>query len=305
MVVENTPFYCLLVGPSGCGISTALDAFSDYGFVLAGDIPPDRFVDTFHSLSQVHPRVVFTINLTPESQGHLAVLIESIKAIQQQTPTFKILILDAPDHILVQRYMNSGKRHVFDAEGLQQGVTLEKSLYSPFKTIKDYSIDTNATTPKELHGKIAKILGYPSASDEFTVNINSFGFKYGVPQDAELVFDMRFIKNPFYEDALREQTGLDPDVKEYIFAMPHVQEFFQQWSALVAMLLPHYQSEGKARLSVAIGCTGGKHRSVCMAEALGEALKTKFPAYNIGISHREVLRWPSQTLAKQPSGNKT
>lgn len=283
--------YHLVIGPSGSGVSTALDTYSDFGFMQAGEIRPDRLVDTLESLRQHHEHIVLSINLQPENQAHLAQLQASIKALKVDCPEFKVVFLNAPDHYLIQRYLNSGKIHVFGDEGLEQGVSLERSLFLPFQDISDFSIDTSLVAPNELRNTIAKMLGQPTSLDEFTLNIVTFGFKYGIPQDADMLFDMRFLKNPFYEDALREQTGLDEEVKRYIFDLPHAHSFFEQWKNLMVMLLPHYHAEGKTRLTLAVGCTGGKHRSVCMASALMEALEEHFPSYQIKLQHREALRW--------------
>lgn len=302
MAINDSKYY-LVLGPAASGVSTALDAFSDFGFIQVGDIPPQKFESVFIKLT-TNPEphdFVFTLSLSPEDEEALPELVERFNTIKTNTPTLKVLTLTAPDSVLVQRYVTSGRKHPFGQEGLQQGVSLEKHLYQAFAGLKDYSVDTSTTSTEELRNKIAKILGLPEEPQQFNLNITTFGFKYGLPIDAELVFDMRFIKNPFYVDALRDQTGQDQPVQDYIFAQPHVKTFFETWSQLVGQMLPHYQEEGKTRLNIAIGCTGGKHRSVCLAEALANHLKAQFPAYNINMHHREAFRWESQTRKTPPA----
>jgi UPF0042 nucleotide-binding protein len=212
--------------------------------------------------------------------------------------------LDAPEDTLIQRYLKSEKKHAFETDGLQLAVAADKKQVAPvLAALKDYSIDTSTTTALELRNKIAKILGQPIENQDFTVYITTFGFKYGAPQDAELMFDMRFMTNPFYDEALRPLTGRDKPVRDFIFNMAHARNFFEKWSVLVADMLPLYQAEGKTRLSIAIGCTGGKHRSVCMAEALAEHLKTYCPTFNVVMTHREMLRW-GNSVGAQSNGRK-
>ncbi len=294
-----TSQYFLILGPAGSGISTALDAFSNFGFIQVGDVPASKFESVFSKLSQdaASQNFAFTLTLSPEDETSISAVANQLKALKAKTPELKILTLTAPDAVLVQRYITSGRSHRFGQTGLQQGVAQEKQLYSQLSDLKDYAIDTSATSTGELRNKIAKVLGLPEDPQPFSLNICTFGFKYGLPLDAELVFDMRFIKNPFYIDELRPQTGLDQPVKDYIFAQSHVQSFFETWRELVAQMLPFYQTEGKTRLNIAIGCTGGKHRSVCLAEALAAYLKTRFPEYNIAMHHREAHRWDSQKKA--------
>ena len=289
-------FSCFLVlGPAGSGLTTALNAFNDFGYLQVGEIPPAELENIVASLSKGHPQLAISV-VVPES-ADTERFAKTVQSLKQQYPGFKVLILDAPEPTLVQRYQSSGKPHRLESKGckgVQQSVAEEKKAFNPLKSLKDYSIDTSTTDKTELRNKIAKVLGVSATEQSLTIYITSFGFKYGIPLDAELVFDMRFFKNPFYEEHLREQTGLDKPVQDYIFAQPVARPFFDQWLNLVSLTLPRYQEEGKTRLSIALGCTGGKHRSVCMAHFLGESLKTKFPSYNVIVSHREVFRWGSQ-----------
>lgn len=282
----------LILGTNGAGLSTALDIFADYGFLSLANVQPGRVIQSVLPLAQQPTPIAFTIGLSPTvDASSLVAEVESLKA---QLPALKILALDAPQEVLVQRYLRSEKRHPFESPalgGLQAAIASEKKLFEPIKALKDYSIDTSTTTAQELRHKITRILGLPIENEAFTVYISTFGFKYGAPQDAELIFDMRFMTNPFYDESLRPLTGQDKPVRDFIFNLDHARSFFDKWADLVADMLPLYQSQGKTRLTIGVGCTGGKHRSVCMGEALAAYLRDRYPTFQIIINHREMLRW--------------
>ncbi|WP_373531865.1 RNase adapter RapZ [Vampirovibrio sp.] len=282
----------LILGTSGSGLTTALDIVSDHGFLSVANVAPDRVVETIAPLMTGHLPVAFTVRLSPATNPEA--LIASIHALKAQFPALKILTLDAPEDVLVQRYLQSEKQHDFEATetgGLQVAIAAQKKLFGPIKELKDYSIDTSTTSPVELRHKLARVLGLPIENDSFTLYINTFGFKYGAPQDAEMIFDMRFMTNPFYDERLRPLTGQDQPVRDFIFNLDHASTFFDKWADLIADMLPLYQAQGKTRLTIGVGCTGGKHRSVCMGEALSAYLKQRYPSFQILTNHREMLRW--------------
>lgn len=290
MAVEQMHY--LILGPHGAGITTALSLYAEFDFLTVANVDPQQLHNTITPLVQLGKPVAFSIQLSPDTDP--AAVISAIQALRQNLPNLKILTLDAPEDVLITRFMDSEKKHAFESagiDGLQAAIAAEKKLFGPIKELKDYSIDTSTTTPVELRHKIAKILGLPIENQDFTVYITTFGFKYGMPIDAELVFDMRFMTNPFYDESLRPLTGKDKPVRDFIFNLDHARTFFEKWSDLVAQMLPLYQAQGKTRLTIAVGCTGGKHRSVCMAEELAQYLQTNHPTYSIVITHREMLRW--------------
>lgn len=290
--MTEKPNHFLVLGTSGSGVTTALDIFSDFDFLTVSGVAPEQLHNTILPLTTGQAPVAFSLKFRPGMDS--ASIIQAVQSLQQNLPNLKILALDAPEDVLVQRYLKSDKKHFFENEehtGLQLAIAAEKKLFSPVKELKDYSIDTSTTTPVELRHKIARVLGFPIDNQEFTVYINTFGFKYGIPQDAELIFDMRFMTNPFYDESLRPLTGKDKPVRDFIFNLDHARNFFDKWADLITEMLPLYQAQGKTRLSIAVGCTGGKHRSVCMGEELSAYLKQHCPTYNVVISHREMLRW--------------
>ncbi|WP_303673522.1 RNase adapter RapZ [Vampirovibrio chlorellavorus] len=289
----------LILGTHGSGLTTALDIYADHGFMALANVPPGQVAQTVLPLSQQQAPVAFTIRLAPDTDA--VALIAELQALKAQWPALKVLALDSPEEVLVQRYLQSEKRHAFESPelaGLQAAIAAEKKLFAPVKELKDYSIDTSTTTAEELRHKIARILGLPIENEAFTVYINTFGFKYGAPQDAELVFDMRFMTNPFYDERLRPMTGQDQPVRDFIFNLAHARTFFDKWADLVADMLPLYQAQGKTRLTIGVGCTGGKHRSVCMGEALATYLKERYPTFHIIINHREMLKWGKPALVE-------
>jgi UPF0042 nucleotide-binding protein len=291
-MTETTFPHFLIVGPGGSGLTTALDIYADFGFVTVGGVEPDRILETILPLTQGNAPVAFTLRVGPSAE--LPAIVPTINQLKQSLPSLKVLAVDAPEEVLIQRYLRSEKKHAFEIAnnaGLQAAIAAEKKFYGPLKDLKDYSIDTSTTTALELRHKIARVLGLPINNQDFTVYINTFGFKYGIPQDAELIFDMRFMTNPFYDESLRPLTGKDKPVRDFIFNLDHARSFFEKWADLIADMLPLYQAQGKTRLTIAVGCTGGKHRSVCMGEELAQYLKQHCPAFNIVITHREMLRW--------------
>jgi UPF0042 nucleotide-binding protein len=302
---DQPPF--LVFGPAGSGLSTALDIFSDLGYLTLSGIPVDRGGDVLASLHTEKTPLAFSPRVTPGSPPETAGA--SLVALRQALPNLRVLRLDAPEETLIQRYLHSQKPHGFEtavASGLKEAIAAEKQWFSVLgglPELKDYSIDTSTTTVVELRNKVARILGLPVENREFTVYINTFGFKYGAPPDAELMFDMRFMTNPFYDEALRPLTGRDKPVRDFIFKLDYASAFFEQWSRLVADLLPRYREEGKTRLAIAIGCTGGKHRSVCMAEELARYLVGQCPDFRVVLNHREMRRWgqAAETVSIVPS----
>lgn len=307
MAVDAQKNHFLVLATNGSGITTALDIYSDFGYLSVAGVDPQQLHNTVMPLTQGQSPVAFALRLTPETDPN--VVTSAINALKQNLPNLKILALDAPEDVLVQRYLDSDKKHPFESPalgGLQAAVAAEKKVFLPIKeSFKDYSIDTSTTTPVELRNKIAKVLGIPVNNQDFTVYITTFGFKYGIPQDAELMFDMRFMTNPFYDENLRPMTGKDKPVQDFIFALDHARKFFDDWAALIADMLPLYQAEGKTRLTIAVGCTGGKHRSVCMAEALAQHLQKHRPGFQVVISHREMLRWGKPAATAPEAGGQS
>ncbi|MGE0200450.1 MAG: RNase adapter RapZ [Candidatus Melainabacteria bacterium] len=300
MAVEPSRMPFLVLGPSGSGITTVLDAFGEFGFVQVADIPPDRLPAMAAAMAGAGSPVVFHAAFTPADESNLPAFRSAVATLQQ-TDGLKVLTLDAPENVLVQRYLDMDRPHRLQSHGvhaLADAVAVECGLFRQVADLKDYAINTGAMEPRELRMKIAKVLGMPVDGQTMTVVIQTFGFKYGVPADAELVYDMRFIRNPFYEPELQPMTGLDKPVQTYIEAQEGMPDWTDRWVSVTADMLAGFLREGKARQNIAVGCTGGKHRSVHMALKLAEGLAKRFPDWKINMVHRESFRWPEQRSAK-------
>jgi UPF0042 nucleotide-binding protein len=217
-------------------------------------------------------------------------LQESLKYLKDHfTITYEILFLDAADNTLVQRYKESRRRHPLAPEGLPlDGITHERKLLEELKGMATQVIDTGALKPGQLKEKIVSRFTN-LGSNRINLNFVSFGFKYGVPIDADLIFDVRFLPNPHYLDALRPLTGQNPEVYEYVMKWAETQEFLAKLTDMLHFLIPQYKKEGKSQVVVGIGCTGGKHRSVAIAEYLGKLLDND-ESGQVRVTHRDSER---------------
>lgn len=282
----------LLLGPAGSGITTALKVFSEYGYATIAGLSLPKLVETIPSLLSDHPATVFHLALHPHN-SNMTDAKHAIEALKQAVENLNILYLSTPTDSLLQRYSLSQKSHPFEDNRYDLAYTIEQEqlLYQALKPQADYHIDTSTTTDEELALKIAKVLNIERAKKPLSIEIKTFGFKYGAPVDADILFDVRFLPNPFYDKSLRPYSGLDKPVQDYVMGFDVAQTFLNQLSAMLINLIPAYQDQGKTRLNLAIGCTGGQHRSVTMAEYLAEALEAKLPEYTIRKIHREMPHW--------------
>lgn len=295
MAVEENGLPSFLVyGPVGAGISTALRCFKEFNYLTLHGVAPQQLerylllAETGESPVAVAP----AINPYEVTPSETQTVFEQIKS---RFPELKLLYLSTPTPTLIQRFAAAEKHHPYEQNGIHETIEQEQALYQALKPLSDYHIDTSSTNTTELGLKIAKVLNIDTGIQPMTVHLTSFGFKHGLPPDAELVFDMRFLPNPFYDETLRPQTGLDKAVQDYVFGFPETHAFLTHWQNLLSHTLPLYQRQGKTRLTIAIGCTGGQHRSVAMTMALAEYLRQTFPDYDIRVVHREQNHWVSQT----------
>ncbi len=201
---------------------------------------------------------------------------------------FKILFLDAADTELVARYKETRRSHPLAADGrILDGIKLERELLAPLKNMSQNVVDTTDLTPRALRKTISEHFSDSTKLQSFRVEVVSFGFKYGIPLDADLVFDVRFLPNPYYQPELRNQTGLDKAVYDYVMNHTESEEFYQHLVALIKPILPGYKKEGKSVLTIAVGCTGGQHRSVAFAQRLADDLANDWTVHS---SHRDKDR---------------
>jgi len=277
----------IITGMSGAGKTVAIQSFEDLGFYCVDNMPP-TLLPTFVELMSNSSNKLNKIALVMDLRGRdffdsLAQSLEEVARTANQVP--QILFLEADDTTLVRRYKESRRSHPLAKGGAPLvGIKQERKILEQIKNQAHVVIDTTSLKPKDLREKIQEL--YANSGDSiFTVNVMSFGFKHGMPIDADLVFDVRFLPNPYYVEHMRPMTGLDEEVSTYVLRWQDTQKLIEKLIDLLNFMLPHYKKEGKSQLVIAIGCTGGQHRSVAISEFLGNYLKNDYP---VQITHRDI-----------------
>lgn len=276
----------IITGMSGAGKSVAVRSFEDLGFYCIDNLPP-TLLPTFVNLMKESTKEITRMVAVMDLRGgdFFPSLIDAIDQIQQEDIVeTKILFLDADDEVLVRRYKETRRSHPLATNGLPlEGIRHERELLNDVKVRAQYIYNTSSMKPKQLRERI--IAEFSQVSKSFNVNVMSFGFKHGMPIDADLVFDVRFLPNPYYIEELRPMTGLDSEVSSYVLKMDDTQTLITKLTDLFEFMLPRYQDEGKSQLVIAFGCTGGQHRSVTLAEYFGHLFEQKLPT---AITHRDI-----------------
>lgn len=277
----------IITGMSGAGKTVAVHSFEDLGYFVFDNMLPnlaEKFVDVMKKASQFDK---IAMVMDSRSQGFYDQVLPAIKELKKfKDLEVSVLFLDADDNKLISRYKETRRSHPLSPHGrLLDGVTAERKLLNNLKSESDVRIDTTTLTPRNLKLRINKIFGHGEGSN-FYVEVMSFGFKYGIPLDADIVLDVRFLPNPFYVPELKHLTGNDVPVQEYVMKSPLAKEFYSHLKALLETAMPGYIREGKSSLTIAIGCTGGQHRSVTIANKVTEDLKND--GYQVNVHHRDV-----------------
>ncbi|MDR3754664.1 MAG: RNase adapter RapZ [Terracidiphilus sp.] len=278
----------IVTGISGAGKASALKAFEDLGFHCVDNLPLE-LLPHFAGLISASPDVERAAIVVDVREGStLDRLPEILKSIKTQLQT-RVVFLDAQDAVLVRRYSETRRPHPLGrSETVWRSIVEERQLLDPIRNVADTLIDTSNFNVHELRADILARFGYEEKSKRLLVSCLSFGFKNGVPLDADMVFDVRFLPNPHFVPEFRKKTGLDPKVAAYVRGFPQTGEFLDRVTKLMMYLLPHYVNEGKSYLTVAFGCTGGQHRSVMMAEEIAKRLKKA--GYQVKALHRDMVR---------------
>lgn len=275
----------IITGMSGAGKTVAIQSFEDMGFFCIDNMPPSlipKFWELIKESGKI-TKIALVVDLRSrsffEEIQSMLVSIENTSFIDTQ-----VLFLDASDEELVSRYKETRRTHPLAMDGLiTEGIRKERAILEDLKPKATIVIDTTKLTPRQLREKINQ--EFKSSTDHgFRVEMVSFGFKYGLPIDADIVMDVRFLPNPHYIDDLRPLTGMDQPVYEYVMSFPETEEFYEKFLDLLLTIMPGYVKEGKSSLTVAIGCTGGQHRSVALTERVGHALSKE---YKVNITHRD------------------
>lgn len=283
--------WVLITGMSGSGKTLVSHIFEDLGYFCVDNLPP-RLLPMLVDLSKEHPQQMQHVALVIDTRcgEMLSELIENVRLVAERGVPIQILFLDCSDEQLVQRFRETRRKHPLFHQHptILESIRAERTLLEEVRASADRVIDTSRLAPHELRAQIEAEYGVVEQKAGIAVNVLSFGFKYGVPPEADLVFDVRFLANPHYVPHLRALDGRNPLIRNYVFSDPLAKEFLSKLEELVDFTLPQYIREGKAYLTIAIGCTGGQHRSVVMAEQVGRFLMEK--GYRVNIQHRDVNR---------------
>src|SRR5437879_2942705 len=285
--------FVVITGFSGAGKSTAMNVFEDAGYFCVDNLPPELIRSLVEVFAQGGSKVERAAVVSDVRGG---VYFEALRAVVDDLDALGInhhmLFLDASEQTLVTRYKETRRRHPLAPDGsVAAGVASERALLEELRSRADLVIDTTGMSAAMLRGKIADEFLPHQKAGRMAVTFMSFGFKHGPPREEDLAFDVRFLANPHYEPQLRELTGLDPPVIEYIGLDGRLEELYVRLGALLDFLLPQYVAEGKAHLVIAIGCTGGRHRSVAIAEHLAERYRGD-DDLDVAVAHRDIDKPP-------------
>ncbi|MCK6258562.1 RNase adapter RapZ [Fictibacillus sp. WQ 8-8] len=277
----------IITGMSGAGKTVAMQSFEDLGFFCVDNLPPallPKFVELMEESHGKLNKVALVMDLRGrEFFDQLFSTLDQLPVHSHIQP--QIIYLESKDAALVRRYKETRRSHPLAKSGNPlQGIMQEREMLEELKGRAQQVIDTTDLKPIQLREKIIERFS-SEKSHPFTVNVMSFGFKYGMPIDADLVFDVRFLPNPHYIDHMRPRTGLEPDISEYVLRWPETKTFLEKLIDLLNFMIPQYKREGKSQLIIGIGCTGGKHRSVALAEYIKNALSKEFVTLS---SHRDM-----------------
>ena len=279
----------IVTGMSGGGKTQACRYLEDLGYFCVDNLPPvfiPKFVELCAHGGNHVKKIVFVVDT--RSRDFFDDLVQVLENMDKKDQTYEMLFMDASDDVIIRRYKETRRRHpMAPSSRISDGVAKERARLEPVRSKATYIIDTSNLAKSELKEKILRLFGN-SDGDQMTINVLSFGFKFGMPMDADMVFDVRFLPNPFYIDSLRHKSGAVPEVAEYIDSKPVTQEFEKRLTALIEFLVPQYVKEGKSQLVIAVGCTGGMHRSVFIAHYIFDFLKKK--GYIVKLEHRDLMK---------------
>ncbi len=279
----------IITGMSGAGKTVAVQCLEDMGFFCVDNLPP-ALIPKFSELVRQSDGSVRRVALVCDLRGgeFFSALFDALKDLEEQNQLeYQIIFLEADDETLVRRYKASRRKHPLapDHGRIVDGIARERDMLADMRNRANLVLNTSRLRPLELKEILANRYRGMDDGETLSVNVISFGFKYGIPIDADLVFDVRFLPNPYYIDTLRFRSGRDPDVYDYVMKWPTTKKFMEKLFDLTDFLLPQYVKEGKKQIVVAVGCTGGRHRSVAIAENLREHLQRSFA---VSVAHRDL-----------------
>lgn len=292
--------YLIVTGLSGAGKTACVRYLEDRGSFCMDNIPPmmlPRLIEAFDAAHTRTQTVTIAVDARSGEFFDAAAVAHMIRELVQLGHPIETIFMEASEETILNRYKETRRDHPLSQEGmtLTQAIAEERNRLQPLRETANYVIDTTNLTARSLRRTLEKTLGNLNADEApMRAEVLSFGFKRGLPRQADLVVDVRFLPNPFYIDALCRHSGLDDDVREFVMEHPVTKEFMEKWKDMLSFLIPHYKDEGKHRIVIAVGCTGGAHRSVAIAEAIGKYLREEM-GLPTETSHRDLLleqaRW--------------
>ncbi|GAF37623.1 RNase adapter RapZ [Lentilactobacillus farraginis] len=282
--------FVIITGMSGAGKTVAMQSFEDLGYFCVDNMPPTllpRFKELIRMERDIN-KIALVIDL--RSQVFYDEIIGMFDDLKKDDDV-DIIFLDASDAKLVSRYKETRRAHPLARNGrVIDGIQKERELLANVKKAADLVVDTTNMSPRRLREEVFHNFESTDTTHTFHVEVMSFGFKYGLPLDADIVMDVRFLPNPYYDPNMRFKTGLDESVAAYVMHSQGARPFYNKLLDILKFTLPGYEKEGKASLTIAIGCTGGQHRSVAIAQQLGNDLQKQYPKYPVNITHRDIER---------------
>lgn len=281
--------FVIVTGMSGSGKSTALKMLEDAGFYCVDNLPislVEKFVELISTPNSEISKVALGLDVRTDQSFEDATRI--LAQLKEKGCTFEILFMDTDENVLIKRYKETRRIHPLALEGrVEDGVRREREVLKNIRQSADYVIDTTNLLTRELKEELDRIFVENGEYNSLMITVMSFGFKYGIPADADLVFDVRFLPNPFYIEELKHKTGNDREIQDFVMGHEESEEFMVKLTDMIHFLIPNYVKEGKYRLVIAIGCTGGKHRSVTLANELYKRMKDK-GNYGMKLYHRDI-----------------
>ena len=283
--------FILISGLSGAGKSKAASFLEDMGYYVVDNMPA-ALIPKFAELCMASTGRYDKVVLVTDIRGGQTFdgLFDALDKLHDMGCDYKILFVEASVEAIIKRYKETRRNHPLSKTGrsLEEAVQLERSALEPVRQRAEYIVDTSALPTAKLRGEMLRLFGSGDTASAMSVSVISFGFKYGIPIEADLVFDVRFLPNPYYIAELRHQTGLDQGVWDFIFGYQQTRDFMKHLEGLIGFLLPLYVEEGKTALVIGVGCTGGHHRSVAITRALAEFIRQK--GYSAAENHRDMTR---------------
>ncbi|CEH32735.1 RNase adapter RapZ [Romboutsia lituseburensis] len=281
--------FVIVTGLSGSGKSETMRALEDMGFYCVDNLPPaliTKFAELCYQPNSSIDKVALGIDI--RGRKFFEALHESLNYLRKENYKYEMLYLDCSDDVLLKRYKMTRRNHPLSRNmQIPEGIKMERTIMEPLKEISDCIIDTTNMKPKDLKDEISKIYCVGEENNKLTISVVSFGFKHGIPADCDLVFDVRFLPNPYYLEELRPKTGDDQDVRDYVMNSKISEEFFSKLNDMIQFLVPQYIEEGKQHLVIGIGCTGGRHRSVTISNLIYDELINK--GYRVIKKHRDSM----------------